>query len=170
MRQEESTNTQVFAMASAIGIVAGMRSLTAPAIVGQIARSGSIGRDRSRFGLFGNPLFAKVLIGLAASEAIADKLPGIPKRTSTFPLIARIISGAICGATLCSVKDESPFVGAVAGTLGAIGSTFAVYELRRQASQSLGLPDAAIALIEDATAVWIGTAISSTLAPKQIEA
>ena len=168
MKRDKTTDPKVFIMALAIGIVAGLRSLAAPAFVSQMARSGAIGVEAKRFGLFGNPVFAKVLVGLASSEAVADKLGKvIPDRTSAIPLMSRMISGAICGAVLCSVKDESPVVGAVAGSFGALGAAYVAFELRQQAQHSLGLPDTALGLIEDATAVWIGTAIASTL--KQVE-
>ncbi len=154
---------QVYASASAIGIVAGMRAVTAPAVVGQIARSGCLGVERSKFGVLGNAVVSTTVALLAVGEAIADKTPNAPDRTATVGLAARIFSGAFCGATLCRAQDRSAVVGAIAGAFGAIGSTFAAFHLRREIGKGLGIPDIVVALIEDATAVWGGLAIADGL-------
>jgi uncharacterized membrane protein len=61
---------------------------------------------------------------LAVGELIADKLPFIPSRKSAGPFIARVVSGALCGATIGAARNSIVVmavlgaVGAVAGTLG----------------------------------------------------
>lgn len=164
------TDAVVYAAASAIGIVAGMRAMTAPAIVSYMASNGCLEVDRDRFGLFGHPNALKIMIGLASGEAIFDKLPFMPRRTQSAGLASRILSGALCGAAICRAKDRSIVVGAIAGAFGAIGSTFAVYNVRRSLSQELNIPDAAIALLEDTTAVWAGKVICQSLEPKGLGA
>lgn len=160
----------VYAAASAIGIVAGMRAMTAPAIVSYMATNGCLEIERERFGFFGRPHALKVMIGLASGEALFDKLPFMPKRTEAGGLASRIISGALCGATICRAKEKSMVVGAIAGAFGAIGSTFAVYNVRRSLSQELMVPDTVIALLEDTVAVWSGKVICEGLGAKQISA
>ena len=160
----KATETQIFTAASAIGLVSGMRSFAAPAIVGQIARRGGLDIGCQSLGKIGNPTVANVLAVLSIGELIADKLPMTPKRTKSFPLIARIVSGAFCGAVLCASKKRSPVVGAMAGALGAVGGTFAAYHLRRAATESLGLPDPAVAVVEDAFAVGLGVLITRSVA------
>ncbi len=163
--EENSTKPDavVYAAASAIGIIAGMRAMTAPAIVSYMASSGCLQLQRDRFGIFGHPGALKVLIGLASGEAIFDKLPFMPKRTENAGLGARILSGAVCGATICRASDKSAVVGAIAGAFGAIGSTFAVFNIRQSLSRELRVPDAAIAVLEDATALWAGKVICEGL-------
>ena len=165
----KNTDAVVYAAASAIGIVAGMRAMTAPAIIGYMASSGCLPTERERFGLFGRPGALGILIALASGEAVFDKLPFMPRRTETAGLAARILSGAICGATICKAKEKSVVIGAIAGAFGAIGSTFAVFNVRQSLSQELRIPDAAIALLEDTTAIWAGKVICQGLAPKQLE-
>lgn len=169
METTNNTDAVVYAAASAIGIVAGMRAMTAPAIVSYMAGSGCLQLEREKFGLFGHPGALKILIGLASGEAIFDKLPFMPKRTDRAGLISRILSGALCGATICKAKDKSIAVGAIAGAFGAIGSTFAVFNLRRSLSQDLRVPDAAIALLEDTTAVWAGKVICQSLDSRSVK-
>ncbi len=157
------TDTQIFTAASAIGLVSGMRAFAAPAIVGQIARRGGLDIDSPRLGKIGHPAVANILAALSIGELIADKLPMTPKRTAAFPLIARIASGAFCGAVLCASKKQSPVVGAMAGAFGAAGGTFAAYHLRKTITGDLGLPDPAVALAEDAFAVGLGVLITRSV-------
>ena len=115
---------------------------------------------------FEKPIVGRTLLALAIGEFIADKLPFMPKRTQTGSLIARMASGAICGAVFCSALKRSPVVGAVAGASAALGATYAFYELRHAASQQLGIPDPAVALVEDALAAWVGLTIADTASGK----
>ncbi len=138
----------VYTAASALGIVAGMRSMIAPAVVAYLSGAGCSGAEREDFGVLGRPALGKAVMALAGMEAIADKLPFMPSRTKPVPLVGRLLIGAFCGATICSAMKRSKIVGAVAGAFGALGSTFAVYQIRNQISQQLGVPDPAVALIE----------------------
>ncbi len=165
----KNTDAVVYAAASAIGIVAGMRAMMAPAIVGYMANSGCLQVERDRFGILGRPGAFTILVGLAGGEMIFDKLPFMPKRTDTASLASRIVSGAICGATICRAKERSMVIGAIAGVFGAIGSTFAVFNIRQSLSQGLGIPDPAIALLEDTTAIWAGKVICQSLDPTKLE-
>ena len=159
----DQSDAVVYTAASALGIVAGMRSMTAPAVVAYLSGSRCSGADREDFGLLGWPALGKTVMVLAGLEAIADKLPFMPSRTKPIPLAGRLLIGAFCGATICSAMKRSKIVGAVAGTFGALGSTFAVHQIRSEISQQLGVPDAAVALIEDATALWTGKAVCQGL-------
>ena len=58
---------------------------------------------------------------------------------------------------------RSPIIGALAGAFGAVGATFAAYQIRAQLTEELGLPDTAVALVEDATALWAGKAVCQGL-------
>lgn len=162
-----SPDAVVYAAASAIGIIAGMRAMTAPAIVSYMANDGCLQVDRERFGLLGHRHAFKILTGLASGEILFDKLPFMPKRTDTAGLSSRILTGALCGATICRAKNKSMLLGAIAGTFGAIGSTFAVFNIRQSLAQELHIPDPAIALLEDATAIWAGKVICEGLQPKE---
>ena len=111
----------------------------------------------------------KFLGGMAGGEAFFDKLPFMPKRTAAFGLTARILTGAICGATICAAKKRSALLGGIAGMFGAIGSTFAVVEVRRSLTQDLHVPDTAVALLEDAITLWGGKVLCERLSPRQLQ-
>lgn len=145
-------SAQIYAGAAALGVVAGMRSMAAPA---------TLGRLKGSTATLERPLLANTLLALAVGEFIADKLPFMPKRTQTGSLIARMASGAICGAIFCSALKRSAIVGAVTGASAALGATYAFYELRHAASEHWGLPDTAVAVAEDAVVASIGLTISS---------
>jgi uncharacterized membrane protein len=118
--------------AAGIGVVAGLRSMTAPAAVAR--RADALHWRRAR----------NVVTALAVGELIAGKLPFVPRRTSRGPLIARLVSGAVCGA----VVGCSP-AGAPAGALGALAGAFLGYQARRRAAR-FGL---VAAVVEDAVAI-----------------
>jgi uncharacterized membrane protein len=88
----------------------------------------------------------------AAGEVVADKLPFTPPRTDPPGLIARIVSGTLCGLALAARYDASKSIGAVCGAAGALLSTFAGYTVRRQLTVEFGWPDLPVALAEDALA------------------
>jgi uncharacterized membrane protein len=157
-----SNDTRIFIKAVGMGIIAGMRSLAAPALVSNhLAHNPPEGIARTPLRVLAYPKTAAVLKALALGEMIADKLPMIPARVSPAPLIARATSGAICGASLFAAEDKQPALGGLAGALAAIASAYAFYHLRRSIGQQSGAPDFALGLAEDATAVCIGLNILS---------
>ena len=94
------------------------------------------------------------------TELIADKLPFTPSRLKAAPLISRIVSGAICGATIHGTTKRPLAEGAVLGGLGALAGAITGYHVRKRLSRDM--PDLAVALLEDALAVG-GSAVIVTL-------
>jgi uncharacterized membrane protein len=162
-----TTTEEQIKIAAAIGAVSGMRTFTAPAIIGQMAKQGELEIGCDYLGALGHPVAANVLAVLAASEIVADKLPMTPNRTDLSGFIPRLVSGALCGATLGCAKRQSFATGALAGALGAAGGTFAAYYLRRFLTKSLGIPDLPVALAEDAAAVALGICIAKKAAKEK---
>ena len=78
----------VFVLALGIGIVAGLRSLTAPAVVAWGAHLGWLNLHGSPLAFMGSTTAVAVFSLLAIGELIADKLPMTPKRTAPAPLIS----------------------------------------------------------------------------------
>src|SRR5258708_33034947 len=103
----------VFVLAIGIGIVAGLRSLTAPAVVAWGAHLSWLNLHGSPLAFMGSTTAVAVFSLLAIGELVADKLPMTPKRTAPAPLIARIIIGGLCGACLCISTGQSLIVGAL---------------------------------------------------------
>lgn len=140
-----------------LGVVAGMRSMSAPALV-----SGYL-QQRKLAALSGSPLrwlatpeASTALKLLAAGELAADKIPGIPARIKPLPLLGRAASGAVAGAVLSDAGRESWPEGAALGAAAAVVSTFGMYHLRRALTHELGLPDFLVALAEDGVALAAG--------------
>ena len=144
-------STYVFAFL--IGIVAGLRSMTAPAATSWAARLGWLHLENTWLAFLGFAATPYVLSVLAIGELIADKLPKTPSRKAPPGFIARIASGALCGAALGGTG------GLLAGALGAVAGTLGGYELRMRLVRASGGNDLPIALLEDAIAIcgafWI---------------
>ena len=142
-----------------LGIVAGMRSMSAPAIVSRhysSVRSAEL--DASALSFIASPAHAAVSNILASGERVADKFPFIPDRIDTGSLGFRPLSGGFCGAVICTAERENRAAGAIAGALGAVVSAYAMYYLRKTIAERTGAPDALLGLAEDALAAGIGSA------------
>ncbi|MFL5383789.1 MAG: DUF4126 family protein [Longimicrobiaceae bacterium] len=144
--------------AAALGVVAGMRSLAAPAALSRhLAHDPVVPANRMEL-LLTHPS-APAVLGLASAvEHLADKLPIVPDRTDPGPLAGRIAAGALCGAVIARRAGESVAAGAVVGALAAAAATFAAHELRRALTADAGLPDLPVALAEDVGAIALAEA------------
>jgi uncharacterized membrane protein len=140
-------------LAGAIGIVAGLRSLTAPAVVAWGAHLGWLNLHGSPLAFMGSTTAVVVFSLLAIGELIGDKLPTIPTRTAPAPLIARIITGGLCGACLCAAAEKSLFLGTLLGGIGGLVGAFLGYGIRRRLD--LHINDLLVAVCEDATAIGL---------------
>lgn len=143
----------VLLLAVGIGIVAGLRSLTAPAAVSWAARLGWLDLHDSPLAFMGSAVAVALLSLLAIAEYVADLLPTTPSRTAPGPLIARILMGGLCGACLYASARHSLFVGAVLGGLGAVLGAFGGYQARTRLVSALKVKDRVIALSEDLVAI-----------------
>ena len=139
--------------AAGLGVVAGMRSMTAPAAVSRAA-------VRGRFeGLQGTPLAfvtwpptARLLRLLALGEYGGDKLPGIPARTNPGPLAGRAGAGALVGAISFRDARLPALAGALCGAGGAVLGSFAGMRARKAIDDATGLPDPLVGAAEDIVA------------------
>jgi uncharacterized membrane protein len=143
----------IFVLAIGIGIVAGLRSLTAPAVVAWAAHLGWLSLNGSSLGFMGSTAAAIIFSIFAIGELIGDKLPMIPKRTALAPLLARIVTGGLCGASLCAAGGQSLGIGIVLGGIGGVIGTFAGYAVRRRVVNNLHIKDIFVAICEDLIAI-----------------
>ena len=143
----------VFVLAFGIGIVAGLRSLTAPAVVAWGAHLNWLNLHGSPLAFMGSTTAVVILSVLAIGELIADKLPMIPKRTAPAPLIARIVTGGLCGACLCTAVGRSLLAGTLLGGIGGVVGAFVGYGIRRRLD--LHVKDPVVAVCEDVVAVGL---------------
>ena len=142
----------IFVLAFGIGVMAGLRSLTAPAVVAWAAYWGWLDLQGSYIAFLASAPARYLLLVLAFGELIADKLPSTPNRTAALGLGARIVTGSISGMAI-GLASGRPVVGAICGALGAVTGAFAGFEVRHRLVRRLQIPDLFIALMEDALAI-----------------
>jgi uncharacterized membrane protein len=152
----------VLLMALLIGVVAGLRSLTAPAVVAWAAFLGWINMSHTWASWVANIITVIVLSVLAIGELVVDKLPKTPPRTAAPSFGARILLGAFAGAVLGTVWGYK-WGGLGAGIVGAVLGTLGGYEARTRLVASRG-HDLPIALLEDLVAVAGGFAVAAVTA------
>jgi uncharacterized membrane protein len=143
----------VLGLAFAIGIIAGLRSFTAPAAICWAAHLGWLHLEGSRLAFLGTTAAVAISSVLALVELVLDKQSWMSARTKPGPLIDRIIMGALSGAAFCISGGQSVTAGAISGGVGALVGTFGGYRARRRIVSNLKVPDIAVALVEDALAV-----------------
>ena len=148
--------TYVLFLAFAIGIVSGMRSLTAPAVTAWAARRDWLNLAGTRLAFMGSTAAVAIFTVLAILELIADKLPSTPSRTAPVGLIARFLGGALAGSCVGVSTGQAPLYGAILGAAGGLAGAFAGFQWRTGLVKALKVPDFAIALLEDVIAIGAG--------------
>jgi len=147
-----------YVLAFLIGVVAGLRSLTAPAVVSWGARIGWLHLENTWLAFLGATITPYILSLLAIGELISDKLPKTPSRKAPAGFATRVVTGALCGAAL-GAPSQALVGGLLAGVIGAGVGTLGGYEARSRLVRAIGGKDFPIALIEDVIAiggaVWI---------------
>ena len=143
----------VFVLAFGIGIVAGLRSLTAPGVVAWGAHLSWLNLHGSPLAFMGSTMAVAILSLLAVGELVADKLPTVPKRTAPAPLIARLVTGGFSGACFCAAAGKSLLAGTLLGGIGGIVGAFLGYDIRRRLD--LHIKDLVVAICEDAIAIGL---------------
>jgi uncharacterized membrane protein len=150
-------------MALLIGVVAGLRSLTAPAVVAWAALLGWINLHGTWAVWVADVITVVVLTILAVGELVADKLPRTPPRTAAPSFSARIVLGAFAGAVIGAAWHYT-FSSLGAGVLGAVAGTLGGYHARRFLVAARDGHDLPVALLEDALAILGGFAILAATA------
>src|SRR5580704_3269057 len=95
----------IYLLAFLIGVSAGLRSLSAPAVVSWAARLGWLHLENTGLAFLGFSITPYVVSVMAIGELIADKLPKTPSRKAPPGFIFRIVMGALCGAALGATRD-----------------------------------------------------------------
>ena len=136
----------LYVLALLAGIVAGSRTFTAPAAVSWAARLGNLDLDGSWLAFMGYAWTPWILTLLALVEMVTDQLPSTPSRKVPMQFGARIVSGALCGATL-GVSGGSWIVGLVVGVIGAVIGTYGGAEARARMAKAFGRDQPAAAKV-----------------------
>ena len=142
-----------YVLAFLIGVVAGLRSMTAPAAISWAARLGWLHLENTWLAFLGFAATPYILSVAAIGELIADKLPKTPSRKAPVGFIARVVSGALCGAAIGATR-EALLGGIAAGVLGSVAGTLGGYEFRARLVKAIGGKDLPIALVEDLIAIF----------------
>ncbi len=151
----EPMNTSYFP-AVGIGMVAGVRSMSAPAMVSRyLRRAERDGHDRLTE-LLASPIVSRLLQAAAAAEMAADKTSLVPDRTAWPSLAWRAIAGGAAGSIVAGTEGGSRLVGAALGAAGAVAATFAAFYLRRALRERLHVSDRVLGAAEDSVVVGAG--------------
>lgn len=141
----------VYLLALLIGIIAGLRTLTAIAAVSWAAYLGYLSLDGSWLAFLGYRFAPWIFSALALGEFVTDQLPFTPSRKVPAQFGARIVSGAISGAAI-ALPGGTWIGGLIAGAVGAVIGTLGGAAARLRLATALGR-DLPAALIEDAIAI-----------------
>lgn len=140
-----STPLPLYARIAALGAVCGMRSMLGPALA---AQHGASRPARLFFGL------------LATGELVGDKLPRTPSRLAPGPLVGRIVSGAGVGFVLSRRAGRAPWPGIALGAGAAVAGAWGGSQARKALGPALHVPDAVVAVAEDALAYALGRRVA----------
>jgi uncharacterized membrane protein len=136
-----------------IGVLVGLRSFTAPAVVSWAAHRHWLDLRHSPLAFLHSAAACIIFVVLALAELVADKLPSTPGRTQPLGLIARFLTGSLSGAAVAVSGNSSLALGAALGAVGGIIGAFAGYQARTRLVKALKVPDFVIAILEDALAI-----------------
>ena len=162
VRREQGLSMVIYFSALLIGIVAGLRAMTAPATVSWAAFMGWLPLAESWAAFMGYRFTPWVFSVLAIVEYVTDQLPSTPSRMVPQQFGARLISGAFCGAVVGQAGDAA-ITGAIIGIVGAVIGTYGGAAARGRLSAAFG-QDRPAALIEDAVAIVLGVLAVSMFA------
>jgi uncharacterized membrane protein len=153
--------SEVWLLAFLLGGVAGLRALTAPAVLAWGAHRGWLNLHGTSLSFMASTAAMIIFVLLAVVELIADQLPSTPSRTAPPGLIARIVTGGLCGAGIAAAGTQSLVIGAILGIVGALIGTFGGYQVRTGLVRALKALDLVIATLEDVVAIGGGLFIVS---------
>jgi uncharacterized membrane protein len=141
----------VLLFALLIGVVAGMRAMTAPAAVSWAAYLGLVKVAGTPLAFMAAHITPYIFTLAAIGELVNDKLPKTPSRKVPPQFITRLVTGGLAGATL-GIGSGQLVLGIVAGLAGAVIGTYGGSSLRSRLSEITGNTLVA-ALIEDSIAI-----------------
>ncbi|MBS7700115.1 MULTISPECIES: DUF4126 family protein [unclassified Chelatococcus] len=141
----------LYLLALLIGVIAGLRAMTAPAAIAWAVYLGWLDLSATPLAFMGYAWTPWIFTVLALVELIADQLPSTPSRTVPVQFGTRVVVGALCGACVGAAGGNLA-VGAACGALGAVVGTLGGRSVRRSLAASFG-KDPPAAFIEDAVAI-----------------
>lgn len=136
-----------------LGVVTGMRSMTAIAVLCWAAWLGFV--PEYGWGTWIQHVFVVILFTICAlGEYYVDTLPKTPRRTSLGPAVARLVIGALVGPLVATVINEPLAGGILFGAAGAVIGTWGGFFVRMSVGRVFRR-DLPAALLESASAIVI---------------
>jgi len=151
----------VYLLALLLGLVAGLRAMTAPALVSWAAYLGWLDLSGTWLAFLGNVWARLILTLFALVELVTDQLPSTPSRTVPVQFGARIATGALSGAAV-GASGGAIIGGLLAGIVGAIIGTLGGRAFRARLAKAFG-NDRPAAFVEDAVAIGAALLIGVAL-------
>lgn len=140
-----------YLLALLIGVIAGLRAMTAPAAICWAAWLGWLNLSGTWLSFLGSIWAVGIFTVLAAVELVTDQLPSTPSRKVPQQFGARLVMGALTGAAI-GAGHGMWVAGLVAGVIGSVIGTYGGAAVRAKLAASFG-KDPPAAFIEDAVAI-----------------
>ena len=153
------TQVLVIVLALLIGVIAGLRAMTAPAVVAWGALLGWIDVDGKWSEWVAHPITVTVLTIFLLVELVTDQLPKTPSRKTAPQFATRLIMGAFAGAVIGSAFFHT-FSSLGAGIVGAVLGTMGGAAVRERFASARDGQDRPGAILEDVVAVGGGFLIA----------
>ena len=134
-----------------IGVIAGLRAMTAPAAISLAARAGRLDLGTTRLAFLGYAYTPWIFAALALVELVTDQLPTTPSRTVPIQFGTRILMGGLTGGAIAA-SGGALAIGVIAGMAGAVIGTLGGRAVRARLAAALG-SDRPAAVIEDLIAL-----------------
>jgi uncharacterized membrane protein len=141
----------IYLLALAMGLVAGLRTMMAPAAVSWAAHLGILQLNGTLLAFFGKSWALWLFTAWAVFELILDQTPKMSSRTVPWQFAVRLLSGALTGMA-CGLQEGRALPAAIAGLVGAVMGTLGGRSFRMRLASAFGR-DRPAALIEDTVAV-----------------
>ncbi|TPL12304.1 DUF4126 domain-containing protein [Mesorhizobium sp. B2-4-14] len=152
----------LYILALLIGVIAGLRAMTAPATVAWGAYLGWLPVAGTWASFMSHWAAVGIFTILAIVELITDQLPSTPSRKVPQQFGARILLGAFSGSVI-GATGGATIVCLFAGVIGAVIGTLGGAEARGRLVAAFG-KDPPAAFIEDAVAIIGGLLIVAAVA------
>jgi uncharacterized membrane protein len=134
-----------------IGVIAGLRAMTAPAAISLAARAGWVDLTTTSLAFLGYAYTPWLFTALALVELVTDQLPTTPSRTVPIQFGTRILMGGLTGGAI-GASGGALIPGVLAGIVGAVIGTLGGRAVRARLAAVFG-SDRPAAVIEDVVAI-----------------
>lgn len=140
-----------------VGLSAGLRTFTVPAVVAWAVHVDHIDVTGTPFAFMTSHAAVLIFSLAALGEYIFDLLPFAPARTKAPGLIGRFVAGSFSAAVLLVASHQS-LAFCVLGGIVAIAGAFAGFYARRWCVGAFKVKDPFVAIPEDVLAIGLGVA------------